>query len=75
MPRVPLSSQQVHFNAAGTLLLTCSGDKTTRVWDVQEGTCVKTLEGHSDEVFAALFNYTSDVILTGSKDNTLRLWR
>ena len=36
---------------------------------------LQVLEGHGDEVFGCSFNYMGDLILTGSKDNTCRLWR
>ena len=32
------------------------------------------LEGHTDEVFNASFNDAGDMIITGSKDNTARVW-
>lgn len=38
-------------------------------------TWLQVLEGHGDEVFSSAFNYEGDIILTGSKDNTCRLWR
>lgn len=34
----------------------------------------QVLEGHSDEVFGAAFNYEGDALLSGSKDNTVRVW-
>jgi WD40 repeat protein len=30
----------------GTKVVTCSNDKTVRVWDVSRGECVNTLTGH-----------------------------
>ena len=33
------------------------------------------LEGHEDEIFSCAFNYEGDTIITGSKDNTCRIWR
>ncbi len=37
--------------------------------------CLQVLEGHSDEIFSCAFNYEGDSIITGSKDNTCRIWR
>lgn len=31
-------------------IISASWDKTVRVWDVANGTCVKELNGHTDEV-------------------------
>lgn len=35
----------------------------------------QVLSGHSDEIFSCAFNYEGDSIITGSKDNTCRIWR
>jgi len=36
---------------------------------------VQILEGHQDEIFSCAFNYEGDFIITGSKDNTCRIWK
>ena len=36
---------------------------------------VQLLEGHTDEIFSCAFNYEGDTIITGSKDNTCRIWK
>ena len=36
---------------------------------------MQVLEGHEDDIFSAAFNYSGDTIITGSKDNTCRIWR
>lgn len=33
------------------------------------------LEGHTDEIFSCAFNYEGDTVITGSKDNTCRIWK
>lgn len=33
------------------------------------------LDGHDDDIFSCAFNYSGDTIITGSKDNTCRIWR
>ena len=45
-------------------------DRTCRVWDVETGDCLQVLEGHTDEIFSAAFNYEGDTIITGSKART-----
>lgn len=35
----------------------------------------QVLQGHTDEIFSCAFNYEGDYIITGSKDNTCRLWK
>ena len=34
------------------------------------GDCLQILEGHTDEIFSAAFNYEGDTIITGSKART-----
>ena len=36
---------------------------------------LQILEGHTDEIFSCAFNYEGDTVITGSKDNTCRIWR
>jgi WD40 repeat protein len=35
----------------------------------------QVLSGHTDEIFSCAFNYEGDSIITGSKDNTCRIWK
>ena len=55
--------------------MTASADKTARLWDPFTGEFKQILEGHTDEIFSCAFNYEGKIIITGSKDNTCRLWR
>jgi WD40 repeat protein len=34
----------------GTKVVSCSNDKTVRVWDVSRGECINTLTGHYNDV-------------------------
>ena len=34
---------------------------------METGDCLQVLEGHTDEIFSAAFNYEGDTIITGSK--------
>lgn len=42
---------------------------------MESGKCLQVLEGHEDEIFSCMFNYEGDTIITGSKDNTCKIWR
>jgi len=44
------------------------------LWDSETGDCLQRLDGHSDEIFSCQFSYDGRLVLTGSKDNTCRLW-
>lgn len=61
------------FNITGTLLLSCSMDKTIKVWDLQ-GNCIKTLAEHSRYVNCMAVNMDSTVFVSGSNDRTLLVW-
>ena len=50
-------------------------DKTCRVWETDTGLELQVLEGHEDDIFSCAFNYEGDTIITGSKDNTCRIWK
>jgi len=52
---------------------TGSGDKTAKVWDVESGTEMCTLEGHTEGVFAAVFP-DGQRIVTASADKTAKVW-
>ena len=61
----------------GCLLLSCSADRTVRVWDPTvrdpKKVCVQTLRGHGGTVTAMAF--CENVLVTASTDRTVRLWR
>lgn len=61
------------FNISGTLLLSCSMDKTIKVWDLQ-GKNIKTLTEHTRYVNCLAVNSDSTVFVSGSNDRTLLIW-
>ena len=44
------------------------------IWDVSSGTCIQTLEGHSDRVTSVVFSPDGKCCLTGSRDGTAKIW-
>jgi small GTP-binding protein len=51
-----------------------SVDKTVRVWNLEEGRCNATLEGHSDSVWGVAVTADGLRAVSGSDDNTVRVW-
>eukprot|EP00913_Durusdinium_trenchii_P023745 g22302.t1 len=49
-------------------------DNTAKLWDVDTGQQIASLEGHSAEIVSLNFNTDGDKILTGSFDNTAKVW-
>lgn len=64
----------VKFNADGDLLFTCAKDKSPCVWSSETGERIGTYEGHSGAVYGLDVTRDSKFLLTGSADNTVRVW-
>jgi len=56
------------------LVITGGVDETAIVFDRSTERKVATLAGHEKEVTSVLFHPTQEVYLTGSADNTVRIW-
>ncbi|KAI0394919.1 WD40 repeat-like protein [Xylariaceae sp. FL0594] len=75
----------------GNVLVSGSTDRTVRVWDIENGVCTQVFHGHTSTVRCLQIvmpvkterrRYGEDVmvpphplIITGSRDNTVRVWR
>ena len=67
-------SNNRYFETEITKVLSCSVDKTVRIWNAVTGECEQTLEGHTDAVFSASFSPDGAKVVSGSADNTVRIW-
>jgi hypothetical protein len=70
----PPGERVIAFSPAGTQLLTVSNDRTARLWDVESGRELHTLEGHVDLVNAATFSPDGRFVVTAGEDSTARFW-
>ncbi|NET58130.1 MAG: hypothetical protein F6K47_18835 [Symploca sp. SIO2E6] len=65
----------VAFNPQnGTILASCSYDKTIKLWYVPEKRCLGTLSAHRDAVYALAFSPDGEILASGSNDNSIKLW-
>lgn len=55
------------------LIISVSTDKTIKIWDINTGTCLKTLEGHNDCV-TSVYLVKDNLIISGSWDYTIKIW-
>ena len=51
-----------------------SWDKTLRVWDLQTGQSIRTMEGHTASVYTVAVTPDARRAVSGSWDKTLRFW-
>jgi len=49
-------------------------DATVRVWDVNSGQKLLTLEGHRDAVWSVAFSPNRHRLASGSEDGTVKVW-
>ena len=65
----------VAISADGALIASGSYDTTVRVWDVQTGSVLQVLDGHSDVVLSVAFSADGTRIFSIGWDKTVRVWQ
>jgi len=55
-------------------LATGSSDETIKIWNIETGTCIQTLDGHTGRVYS-LCELSDGCLLSGSADKTIKIWR
>ena len=58
----------------GKRLVSGSGDKTIKVWDVEAGKETLTLRGHTDGVTSLALSPDGKRLFSASKDGTIKVW-
>jgi WD40 repeat protein len=68
------SVNSVAVTANGRIAISCSNDKTLRLWDLEAGKEIRRLEGHKRGITAIMVMPNGRRALSDSYDGTLRLW-
>lgn len=64
----------VKFGRTERVLATGSGDKTVKLWNLEDFTCVKTFEGHANSVLRVDFINLGMQLVTSASDGLVKLW-
>ena len=64
----------VDISHDGTMIASCSEDKTVRLWDAYTGEALRTLQGHSSAVWTVAFSLDNRMLASCSNDETVRIW-
>jgi U3 small nucleolar RNA-associated protein 13 len=64
----------VRFGRAERVLATGSGDKTVKLWNLDDFSCVKTFEGHTNSVLRVDFINFGMQMVSAASDGLVKLW-
>jgi WD40 repeat protein len=70
----PMKTVAIALSPDGQRLASCGTDNVVRLWNPADGSLLKTLWGHSDDVLAVAFSPDGRRLASASRDRTLRLW-
>lgn len=62
------------FSTDGKYLASTSWDKTVKIWDVNTGKLLKTLEGFASFGRAVSFNSNGNFLAASNSDKTIKIW-
>lgn len=62
------------YNRDGDLLFSCAKDHTPTVWFADNGERLGTYKGHNGAVWSCDISWNSSRLITGSADQTAKLW-
>jgi WD40 repeat protein len=64
----------VTWSPDSRMFATGSADNTIRLWDIESGELVRTLEGHQSAVRSVAWSGDGQWLASGANDQTVRVW-
>ena len=64
----------VKFSPTDRLVATGSGDKTIKLWNLDDFSCIKTFEGHTNSVLRVDFLTMGLQLVTSASDGLVKVW-
>ncbi|ESL06869.1 notchless [Trypanosoma rangeli SC58] len=64
----------IQFSPDGTMIASCSADKSVKLWNAADGKFITTFRGHVAPVYHVSWSLDSRLLVSGSRDSTLKLW-
>jgi len=58
----------------GKYIVSGSGDKTIKLWNIKTGRLLRNFKGHTDGVLSVAITPNGKYIVSGSSDKTIKLW-
>ena len=66
--------RDIEISAKHPYLFSCGEDKQVKCWDLEQNKVVRQYHGHLSGVYCLALHPDLDLLVTGGRDSTARLW-